>query len=340
MGRVVLVTGVSRYLGGRFARRIAADPASTGSSASTSSRLRATSAGRLRARRHPQPRDRQGARRRGRRHRRPHQRASGGQPRAGGRSSMKENNVIGTMQLLAACQRGARARAPGRASSATVYGPRAATPPCSPRTWTPAAAALGLRQGHRSRSRATSAASPAADPTSRSPCCASPTHLVGHHEDSPLTEYFRLPVVPTAVRATTRGCSSSTRTTRSSVLLHATVDGVHGIFNVAGDGVMMLSQALRRIGRPTVPLPGFAARQRRVGPQAGRDRRLSSRAARRLPHLTAAASTPPGCASMLGFNPAYTTEAAFADFARSVDPGLVPRPAPAGADVTTGAARG
>ena len=41
-------------------------------------------------------------------------------------------------------------------------------------------------------------------------------------------------------------------------LHHATLGGVHGTFNVAGDGVLMLSQALRRLGRPTVPVPGFA----------------------------------------------------------------------------------
>ena len=32
---------------------------------------------------------------------------------------------------------------------------------------------------------------------------------------------------------------------------------MHGTFNLAGDGVLMLSQALRRLGRPTVPVPAF-----------------------------------------------------------------------------------
>ena len=43
--------------------------------------------------------------------------------------------------------------------------------------------------------------------------------------------------------------------------------------------------------------------------------------------------------AMLGFNPTYTTEAAFADFARSVAPGILPfRPEPELSE--TGAARG
>ena len=33
--------------------------------------------------------------------------------------------------------------------------------------------------------------------------------------------------------------------------------GSHGTFNVAGDGVLMLSQAVRRAGRPELPLPPF-----------------------------------------------------------------------------------
>ena len=42
------------------------------------------------------------------------------------------------------------------------------------------------------------------------------------------------------------------------VLQHAVVTDVAGTFNVAGDGVLMLSQAIRRLSRPSVPLPAFA----------------------------------------------------------------------------------
>ena len=43
-------------------------------------------------------------------------------PRAGGRSSMKEINVIGTMQLLAACQKADTFRKLVVQSSVSVYG--------------------------------------------------------------------------------------------------------------------------------------------------------------------------------------------------------------------------
>ena len=42
------------------------------------------------------------------------------------------------------------------------------------------------------------------------------------------------------------------------VLQHAVATDAPGTFNVAGDGVIMLSQALRRLQRPSVPLPAFA----------------------------------------------------------------------------------
>ena len=43
-----------------------------------------------------------------------------------------------------------------------------------------------------------------------------------------------------------------------AVLQHAALTGVAGTYNVAGDGVLMLSQAIRRLKRPSVPLPPFA----------------------------------------------------------------------------------
>ena len=168
---------------------------------------------------------------------------------------MKELNVIGTMQLLAACQK-APGRAPprrevdlhrlrrqqprpgdvhrGHASRGTRPAP--ATPRTSP------------------RSRATSAASPAAGPTSLVTTLRL-ANVLGPHVDQP--DDVVLPAAghpdrarlrpAAAVRARdrpARGCSP-TRSTRE----------VPGTFNVAGDGVMLLSQAVRRLRKPTVALP-------------------------------------------------------------------------------------
>ena len=88
-------------------------------------------------------------------------------------------------------------------------------------------------------------------------------NVLGPHVTSPMTSYFRLPVDPdrprlrpaAAVRARDRPAATCSRT-RS----HAEVPGT---FNVAGDGVMLLSQAVRRLRKPTVaaaaPSPSAAS---------------------------------------------------------------------------------
>ena len=115
---------------------------------------------------------------------------------AGGRASQKEINVIGTMQLLAACQK-ARASAAAR-REVVGRGLRLlarATRRCSPRTWGRSAAPRAASARTRSRSRATCAGSPGAGPTSRSPRCGSPTSSARGIRTS-MTDYFALPVVP------------------------------------------------------------------------------------------------------------------------------------------------
>ena len=122
MGRVVLVTGVSRDVGGRFARRIAADPgvqrvigvdvvpprADLGAVSFVRADIRNPVIAKVIA---GQDVDTV-----------VHMSVQSSPREGGGRTSMKEHNVIGTMQLLAACQ-----RAPGLErlvvkSSSAVYG--------------------------------------------------------------------------------------------------------------------------------------------------------------------------------------------------------------------------
>src|SRR5919112_146822 len=170
--------------------------------------------------------------------------------------SMKEHNVIGTMQLLAACQ-----RAPGLErlvvkSSAEMYGASSRDPAMFtedmdakrlPRSGY-AKDVLEVEGYVRGFAR-------------RRPDVAvtllRAANTVGPTVSSPLTSYFRLPVVPTVLGYDAR-LQFLHETDLLGALHHATLGGVHGTFNVAGDGMMVLSQALRRLGRPTVPVPTFA----------------------------------------------------------------------------------
>ena len=93
---------------------------------------------------------------------------------------------------------------------------------------------------------------------------------------------------------------------------------VRGTFNVAGDGVLLLSQALRCLHRPTVPLPGFA-----VGGLGSllRQARAADFSPEQLGFLTYGRGVDTTrMRSVLGFEPAFSTASAFEDFGREMSP--------------------
>jgi UDP-glucose 4-epimerase len=102
------------------------------------------------------------------------------------------------------------------------------------------------------------------------------------------------------------------------VLTHTVDNPAPGTFNVAGDGVLMLSQALRRMQRPSVPLPSFA-----FGGVGSALR--SARMAEVSPELLALLTYGRGVDTTrmkaeLGFEPAYTTASSFAEFTATLSP--------------------
>ena len=102
------------------------------------------------------------------------------------------------------------------------------------------------------------------------------------------------------------------------VLQHAVRHELPGTFNVAGDGILMLSQALRRLQRPTVPLPGIA-----VGGTGNvlRRARLADFSPEQIGFLTYGRGVDTTrMRTVLGFEPEFTTAEAFADFAAGLTP--------------------
>ena len=178
---------------------------------------------------------------------------------SGGRTAMKEMNVIGTMQLLAACQKAPSVRRVVLKSTTAVYGSSSRDPALFDETMTPKDFPSAATPRTPSRSRGTCAGSPAAVPTSRSPCCASPTSSA--RASTPVfTRYFALPVVPTVLGYDAR-VQLLHEEDALAVLERAASLELPGTFNVAADGVLMLSQAIRRAGRIAIPVPAPA-----VGP--------------------------------------------------------------------------
>jgi UDP-glucose 4-epimerase len=175
---------------------------------------------------------------------------------AGGRTAMKEINVIGTMQLLAACQKAPSLRKLVVKSTTAVYGSSSRDPALFTEGMEPKAQ---FRSGYGKDStevegyvRGLGRRRPDIDIT-----LLRFANFIGPRIDTPLTRYFSLPVVPTVF-----GFDPRTQFVHEDdgieVLRRSVVDTCRGTFNVAGDGVLLLSQAIRRAGRVAIQIPSPA----------------------------------------------------------------------------------
>jgi UDP-glucose 4-epimerase len=235
---------------------------------------------------------------------------------AGGRHTMKELNVIGTMQLLAACQKAPGLRTLVVKSTTTVYGASSRDPAMFTEDMEPRRAPRSgyakdvaeiegyVRGFARRRSDVRVTMIRAAN-------------VVGPHVASPITSYFRLPVIPTVLGYDAR-LQFLHEQDLMAVLRHAVTHDVAGTFNVAGDGLLMLSQAIRRLQRPSVPMPGFLVGN--VGSTL-RSARVADFSPEQLAFLTYGRGVDTTrMREVLGFEPAYTTAEAFADFGSTLTP--------------------
>ncbi len=175
---------------------------------------------------------------------------------AGGRTAMKEINVIGTMQLLAACQKAPSVRKLVVKSTTAVYGSSSRDPALFTENMEP----RGLpRSGYAKDSvevegyvRGLGRRRPDVDVT-----LLRFANFIGPSIDTPLTRYFSLPVVPTVLGFDPR-LQFVHVDDGLEVLRRAVAEDHRGTFNVAGDGVLLLSQAIRRAGRTSFGFPSPA----------------------------------------------------------------------------------
>ena len=310
MGKVVLVTGVSRDLGRRFARSLASDPAVSrvigvdavpprgdiGEVSFVRADIRTPVIAKVIAKEDVDTVV--------------HMSVIATPGSAGGRGTMKELNVIGTMQLLAACQRAPGVRDLVVKSTTTVYGASSRDPAMFTEEMEPRRAP---RAGYAKDVAEVEAyvrgfARRRGDVRVTLLRCA---NVVGPHVESPLTSYLRLPVVPTVAGYDPR-LQLLHEDDLFAVLQHAVTHEVAGTFNVAGDGVLMLSQALRRLRRPTLALPGFAVGS--LG-SALRSARLADFSPEQVAFLTYGRGVDTTrMRSELGFHPARSTAEALTDF--------------------------
>ena len=254
---IVLITGVSRFLGGRLAAHLAADPdidrvigidtvaprtADLGMLGRTEF-VRADIRNPLIAKVMTQARVNTVV-----------HAALMASPRAvGSRVAMQEMNVIGTMQLLAACQKSDSVERLVVRSTTAVYG-------CGPSD-----PAVFTEDMHPHDGSQTGYAKDAVEVEGyvrgfarrRSDVGISVlrmANIIGPTIDNALTRYLGMPVVPTALGFDPR-MQLLHESDAVEVLRLATVGHRPGVVNVAGDGVVTLSQVLRRAGAVRVPVP-------------------------------------------------------------------------------------
>jgi UDP-glucose 4-epimerase len=231
---------------------------------------------------------------------------------SGGRAAMKEMNVIGTMQLLAACQRSPCIRRLVLKSTTAVYG----SSPRDPAIFTEAMAPKAMPPGGFAKDAAEIEGYVRGFGRRRPDVSVTMLRfadLIGPRIDTALTRYFALPVVPTAL-----GYDARMQLLHSedalAVLEQATRNDVPGVFNVAASGVLMLSQAIRRTGHVQVSLPSAM-----VGPasQFFRGSRLLDFSSEQMRFLDFGRVVDTQLLrETFGFTPRWTTTQAFDDFVR------------------------
>jgi UDP-glucose 4-epimerase len=232
---------------------------------------------------------------------------------AGGRSTMKDINVIGTMQLLAACQRTPALRRLVVKSTSAVYGagpkdPALFTEEMEPKHrpssgWAKDSAEVeGYVRGFGRRRPDVSVA------TLRF------ANIVGPRMRTALTSYFGLPVIPTVLGFDPR-LQFVHEDDALAALQRCVTNEAEGTFNVAGAGMLLLSQAVRMVDRREVivPAPLFPIVGRGLDLRGYAD--FSPESVRYLTYGRGLDTS--AAREVLGFTPEHATPEAFAALAES-----------------------
>ncbi|WP_197373397.1 SDR family oxidoreductase [Mycolicibacterium baixiangningiae] len=233
-------------------------------------------------------------------------------PRAGGRVTLKELNVMGAIQLFAACQKAPSVRRVILKSTSEVYG----SSPWDPVMFTENTDARrppgegfardsidieGYARGlGRRRSDITVTILRLAN-------------MIGPAMDTALSRYLAGPVVPTVLGHDPR-LQLLHEQDALGVLERATIAGRAGTFNVGASGIIMMSQAIRRSGRVALPVPRSALTLVDSLRRATRYTELDREQLNYLSYGRVMDTT--RMREVLGYSPKWTTAEAFDDYVR------------------------
>jgi len=246
-------------------------------------------------------------------------------PRSGGRATLKELNVMGAMQLFAACQKAPSVRRVVLKSTSEVYGSHPHDP------------VVHTEDGSSRRPPREGFARDSVDIEGyarglgrRRPDITVTilrlANMIGPAMDTALARYLAGPVVPTVLGRDAR-LQLLHEQDALGALERATMAAVPGTFNIGASGIIMMSQAIRRAGRLSLPVPTFgvgavdSVRKATMNSELNRDQ-LDYLSYGRVMDTTRMRTD-------LGFEPKWTTLEAFDDFVRGrgltpiIDPGWV-----------------
>ena len=243
---------------------------------------------------------------------------AGSRGRSSAREAAKEINIIGTMQLLAACQHAGTFRKLVVQSSVSVYG----ASPLDPAAFTEDdSARVQPRTGFgkdtievESYVRGFARRRPDVVVTTLRLAA-----LLGAGVDSRIARYLALPVVPRVLGFDARLQLLHPDDAVAALELVVREDRP-GTFNVAAPDVVTLSQAVRRMGRPSVGVPRGSA------PLLGRmfrGSRVADFSTDQIDALTYGRVMDTSRFAAAGFVPTRSTADALAEFVAAARPGLL-----------------
>ena len=233
-------------------------------------------------------------------------------PRAGGKAALKELNVMGAIQLFAACQKAPSVRRVIVKSTSEVYG----SSPWDPVMFTEAGSSRRPPSDGFARD-SIDIEGYARGLGRRRPDIAVTilrlANMIGPAMDTALSRYLSAPVVPTIFGRDSR-LQLLHEQDALGALERASVAGKAGTFNVGASGVIMMSQAIRRAGRVPLPVPRFALS---AADSLWRATRYTELDREQLDYLSyGRVMDTTRMQNELGYSPKWTTTEAFDDYVR------------------------
>ena len=233
-------------------------------------------------------------------------------PRSGGKAALKELNVMGAIQLFAACQKAPSVRRVIVKSTSEVYG----SSPFDPVMFTEAGSSRRPPSDGFARD-SIDIEGYARGLGRRRPDIAVTilrlANMIGPAMDTALSRYLSAPVVPTIFGRDSR-LQLLHEQDALGALERASVAGKAGTFNVGASGVIMMSQAIRRAGRVPLPVPRFALS---AADSLWRATRYTEVDREQLDYLSyGRVMDTTRMQNDLGYSPKWTTAEAFDDYVR------------------------